>query len=235
MTRAGDFYQESIKDTVKMLECYPATIRSPWRVTIQTHLHGCDMITTCNWTRDEIDTVIDLLRDKVMAMLLSFSSTGIAHRGSSRREQRHPRGQYRHFSGRRAQRAHITRAATPPVPEYSFPQVRTQLRPTSPPMAALLVGHLWTPAPRSTSFISAARPAYMPVNAVLRSALARSGRWRHRRHQYRSLPIHEGAKSQRARIDQVQLVRPGYPYLAASRAASSCALVPEGNSKNSIR
>ena len=58
---------------------------------MQTHLRGRDMITTQEWTRDEIDTVIDvaldlkrrralgeahgLLRDKVLAMLFFFSST----------------------------------------------------------------------------------------------------------------------------------------------------------------
>ena len=58
---------------------------------MQTHLRGRDMITTQEWTRSEIDTVIDvaldlkrrralgephaLLRDKVLAMLFFFSST----------------------------------------------------------------------------------------------------------------------------------------------------------------
>jgi N-acetylornithine carbamoyltransferase len=58
---------------------------------MQTHLHGRDMITTQDWTKDELDTVIDvaldlkrrralgeshpLLRDKVLAMLFFFSST----------------------------------------------------------------------------------------------------------------------------------------------------------------
>ena len=58
---------------------------------MQTYLHGRDMITTQEWTRDELDTVIDialdlkkrralgeehsLLRDKVLAMLFFFSST----------------------------------------------------------------------------------------------------------------------------------------------------------------
>jgi N-acetylornithine carbamoyltransferase len=58
---------------------------------MQTHLHGRDMITTQEWTRDELDTIIDvaldlkkrralgeehpLLRDKVLAMLFFFSST----------------------------------------------------------------------------------------------------------------------------------------------------------------
>ena len=58
---------------------------------MQTHLRGRDMITTQEWTKDEIDTVIDvaldlkrrralgephaLLRDKVLAMLFFFSST----------------------------------------------------------------------------------------------------------------------------------------------------------------
>jgi len=58
---------------------------------MQTHLHGRDMITTQEWTKDELDTVIDialdlkrrralgeshaLLRDKVLAMLFFFSST----------------------------------------------------------------------------------------------------------------------------------------------------------------
>ena len=58
---------------------------------MQTHLHGRDMITTQEWTKDEIDTVIDValdlkrkralgephacLRDKVLAMLFFFSST----------------------------------------------------------------------------------------------------------------------------------------------------------------
>ena len=58
---------------------------------MQTHLHGRDMITTQEWTKDELDTIIDvaldlkrkralgephaLLRDKVLAMLFFFSST----------------------------------------------------------------------------------------------------------------------------------------------------------------
>ena len=58
---------------------------------MQTHLHGRDMITTQEWTKDELDTVIDvaldlkrrralgeqhaLLQDKVLAMLFFFSST----------------------------------------------------------------------------------------------------------------------------------------------------------------
>ncbi len=58
---------------------------------MQTHLRGRDMITTQEWTKDEIDTVLDvalelkrrralgephaLLRDKVLAMLFFFSST----------------------------------------------------------------------------------------------------------------------------------------------------------------
>lgn len=58
---------------------------------MQTHLVGRDMISTQDWTRDEIDTVLDvafdlkrkramgephaLLRDKVLAMLFFFSST----------------------------------------------------------------------------------------------------------------------------------------------------------------
>ncbi len=58
---------------------------------MQTHLRGRDMITTQEWTREEIDTIIDValdlkrkralgephayLRDKVLAMLFFFSST----------------------------------------------------------------------------------------------------------------------------------------------------------------
>jgi N-acetylornithine carbamoyltransferase len=58
---------------------------------MQTFLHGRDMITTQEWTKDELDTVLDvaldlkrrralgeehaLLRDKVLAMLFLFSST----------------------------------------------------------------------------------------------------------------------------------------------------------------
>ncbi len=58
---------------------------------MQTHLPGRDMITTQEWTKDELDTIIDialdlkrrralgeshaLLRDKVLAMLFFFSST----------------------------------------------------------------------------------------------------------------------------------------------------------------
>ncbi len=58
---------------------------------MQTHLHGRDMITTQEWTKDELDTIIDialdlkrrralgelhaLLEDKVLAMLFFFSST----------------------------------------------------------------------------------------------------------------------------------------------------------------
>jgi len=58
---------------------------------MQTHLAGRDMITTDEWTKDELDTVFDvafdlkrkralgephaLLRDKVLAMLFFFSST----------------------------------------------------------------------------------------------------------------------------------------------------------------
>lgn len=58
---------------------------------MQTHLVGRDMITTQEWTRDEIDTIMDVafdlkrkramgeshatLRDKVLAMLFFFSST----------------------------------------------------------------------------------------------------------------------------------------------------------------
>jgi len=58
---------------------------------MQTYLRGRDMITTQEWTKDEIDTVLDvaldlkrkralglehaILRDKVLAMLFFFSST----------------------------------------------------------------------------------------------------------------------------------------------------------------
>ncbi len=58
---------------------------------MQTHLRGRDMITTQEWTKDELDTLVDvaldlkrrralgeahpLLRDKVLAMLFFFSST----------------------------------------------------------------------------------------------------------------------------------------------------------------
>jgi N-acetylornithine carbamoyltransferase len=58
---------------------------------MQTHLRGRDLITTQEWTRDEVDTIMDLaldlkraravgrdhayLRDKVLAMLFFFSST----------------------------------------------------------------------------------------------------------------------------------------------------------------
>lgn len=58
---------------------------------MQTHLRGRDLITTQDWTRDELDTVLEvarhlkmqralgephpLLRDKVLAMLFFFSST----------------------------------------------------------------------------------------------------------------------------------------------------------------
>ena len=58
---------------------------------MQTYLHGRDMITTQEWTKDELDTIIDvaldlkrrralgeshsLLRYKVLAMLFFFSST----------------------------------------------------------------------------------------------------------------------------------------------------------------
>ena len=58
---------------------------------MQTHLRGRDMITTQEWTKEEIDTVLDVamdlkrkralgqphayLRDKVLAMLFFFSST----------------------------------------------------------------------------------------------------------------------------------------------------------------
>ncbi|GMQ86017.1 MAG: ornithine carbamoyltransferase [Acidimicrobiia bacterium] len=58
---------------------------------MQTHLRGRDMITTQEWSKDELDTIIDvavdlkrrralgephaLLRDKVLAMLFFFSST----------------------------------------------------------------------------------------------------------------------------------------------------------------
>lgn len=58
---------------------------------MQTYLHGRDMITTQEWTKEEIDTVMDVaidlkrkralgiphayLRDKVLAMLFFFSST----------------------------------------------------------------------------------------------------------------------------------------------------------------
>jgi N-acetylornithine carbamoyltransferase len=58
---------------------------------MQTHLHGRDMITTQEWTKNELDAVLDvaldlkrrraldelhpLLRDKVLAMLFFFSST----------------------------------------------------------------------------------------------------------------------------------------------------------------
>ncbi|MGI9585451.1 MAG: ornithine carbamoyltransferase [Acidimicrobiia bacterium] len=58
---------------------------------MQTHLRGRDMITTQEWTKDELDTVVDialdlkrrralgephaLLQDKVLAMLFFFSST----------------------------------------------------------------------------------------------------------------------------------------------------------------
>jgi N-acetylornithine carbamoyltransferase len=58
---------------------------------MQTYLRGRDMITTQDWTKDEVDTIMDLaldlkraravgrdhayLRDKVLAMLFFFSST----------------------------------------------------------------------------------------------------------------------------------------------------------------
>jgi N-acetylornithine carbamoyltransferase len=58
---------------------------------MQTHLRGRDLITTQEWTRDEVDTIMDLaldlkraravgrdhayLRDKVLAMLFFFTST----------------------------------------------------------------------------------------------------------------------------------------------------------------
>ena len=58
---------------------------------MQTHLRGKDLISTQDWTKDEIDTVMDVafelkraralgkphahLRDKVLAMLFFFSST----------------------------------------------------------------------------------------------------------------------------------------------------------------
>ncbi|MCB0196993.1 MAG: ornithine carbamoyltransferase [Anaerolineae bacterium] len=58
---------------------------------MQTHLRGKDMITTQEWTKDEVDTILDLaldlkrsravgrdhayLRDKVLAMLFFFTST----------------------------------------------------------------------------------------------------------------------------------------------------------------
>jgi N-acetylornithine carbamoyltransferase len=58
---------------------------------MQTYLHGRDMITTQEWTREEIDTIMDVafdlkrkralgqphayLRDKVLAMLFFFTST----------------------------------------------------------------------------------------------------------------------------------------------------------------
>jgi N-acetylornithine carbamoyltransferase len=58
---------------------------------MQTHLRGRDMITTQEWTKDEIDTIIDValdlkrqralgaphayLRDKVLSMLFFFTST----------------------------------------------------------------------------------------------------------------------------------------------------------------
>jgi N-acetylornithine carbamoyltransferase len=60
-------------------------------MTMQTDLRGRDMITTQEWTKEEIETVLDvalelkrhsalgephpLLRDKVLAMLFFFSST----------------------------------------------------------------------------------------------------------------------------------------------------------------
>lgn len=58
---------------------------------MQTHMRGRDMVTTQDWSRDELDTVLDVamdlkrkravgdphpyLRDKVLAMLFFFSST----------------------------------------------------------------------------------------------------------------------------------------------------------------
>ncbi len=58
---------------------------------METHLGGRDMITTQEWTKEEIDTLMDvaldlkrkralgephaLLRDKVLAMLFFFTST----------------------------------------------------------------------------------------------------------------------------------------------------------------
>ncbi len=58
---------------------------------MQTHLHGRDLITTQEWTKEEIDTIIDValalkrkralgvrhayLRDKVLSMLFFFTST----------------------------------------------------------------------------------------------------------------------------------------------------------------
>ena len=58
---------------------------------MQTHLRGRDMITTQEWTKEEIDTIMDValdlkrqralgvphayLRDKVLSMLFFFTST----------------------------------------------------------------------------------------------------------------------------------------------------------------
>ena len=58
---------------------------------MQTHLRGRDMITTQEWTREEIDTIMEVakdlkrkramgvphayLRDKVLSMLFFFTST----------------------------------------------------------------------------------------------------------------------------------------------------------------
>lgn len=58
---------------------------------MQTHLRGRDMITTQEWTKDELDTIFDVafdlkrkralgishatLRDKVLSMLFFFTST----------------------------------------------------------------------------------------------------------------------------------------------------------------
>ena len=70
---------------------FPVHPRTAKEHLMQTHLHGRDMITTQEWTKDELDTVIDialdlkrrralgephpLLRDKVLAMLFFFAST----------------------------------------------------------------------------------------------------------------------------------------------------------------
>src|SRR6185295_10262529 len=68
-----------------------ANPRIGWRRRVQTHLRGRDLITLQEWTKDELDEVLELafrlkreraagtphplLRDKVLAMLFFFSST----------------------------------------------------------------------------------------------------------------------------------------------------------------
>mgnify|MGYP000476470865 CR=1 FL=1 len=49
---------------------------------MQTHLHGRDMITTQEWTKDELDTIIDVALDlRKRIFTIHHSGTGSVPKG----------------------------------------------------------------------------------------------------------------------------------------------------------